>query len=70
MQVKNIGESELQQGTRPFNSAQTAFKMLDKIVAGTLLLSDAVLVDSREGVRSFAVDTNQENQFKLEGDSW
>ncbi len=52
------------------NLEKKAFAMLDEIVKGTLKLSDATLATSADGVRSFAVDNDEEHTFKKGEDQW
>ncbi len=70
MQVKPISFSNVEQGTRPSNSAAAARKLLEKIRTGGIELDDAELASINQGFRSFSIDDDLEHTFKKGVDQW
>ena len=70
MQMKNLTPEEIEQGVRPPSSRKAALDLLKKIQKGEINLSDADLVNTDAGVKSFAVDNNLEHTFKRNVDQW
>jgi len=68
--VKDISLEELQQGLRPPGGRKEALEMVEQITDGTLLLSDAPLINTEEGLSSFGDDNALEFQFQRNVDQW
>lgn len=69
LEVKTSTEEVNQEAQSP-NLIAEARDMLDKIVKGTLLLSDATVLSSTGGFKSFAVDEDLDYEFDITGDNW
>lgn len=69
LEVKTA-DSRTEQAVRGGDPAKVAREKLDQIVKGTLLLSDASLRSSGQGMRSFNSDNAEEHTFKKNRDQW
>lgn len=63
------GESDKDQPRR-IEERATAIKMLNEIVEGKMLLSDATEISTRGGVRSYTYENNIESTFDVTKDQW
>ena len=64
MQVKEIGDEKLKQGTRAPNSCKKAEALLEQILNGKLPLQDANLLSSADGFSGFASESDFDIHFK------
>lgn len=69
MEVSGLG-SEKDQKPTGASAASRARKLLDEIEAGTVPLSEEVEISSTDGVRSYAVENDEEPIFKKGCDQW
>jgi len=63
------GDSKIDQDAET-SKEKTARKMLDQIVKGEMLLSDATAVSSGGGVRSYTYENDIEPEFDVTQDQW
>lgn len=70
MQVKNISEPKVQQGTRAGGSCKRAREILKELRSRDTVLEDAVFKSTDGGFDSFTVQQGLENKFKKNVDQW
>lgn len=69
LKVKNVNE-DVDQGVKDGSLYKRALDMLKDISKGTLPLTDATLLSSQDGLRSYAADVGLEYTFKRNTDQW
>ena len=70
LEVKDASADAVNQDVRADFSKSDLLKMLKDIASGKILLDDAVLISSGQGLSSFNVETNQEADFKKNVNQW
>lgn len=64
------GATTAEQEAREGDLRKMALERLDKIASGEILLPDATLVSSADGVRSYVVDNGVEAAVDVESEQW